>query len=156
MNKQARLNYWVNHPGIIEYMAPGYIFFDASGFFRDSENIMLTHPQGVMLFFRERWNGPAWRGHYLFGDRLRGRRAKNVAERMLNTVFTRHEAAAIFGTIWVGNRPARLMTRALGFEPTGHGSVDYYGRPTVDYFLSRGMWRSLPWSTRECWNEGVQ
>jgi hypothetical protein len=148
MQERAIINYWVNHPAIVGHVAPGYGYLDASGFFLNPRNVMLHHPRGCMLFFHDE---RGYKGHYLFGDRLRGKEAKDVACKMVNTIFTRYKAPAIFGSILRGNRPARVMTRAIGLTPTGTVSSDNLGRPCVDYCLARETWERLPYKSAGCW-----
>lgn len=140
----ARLNFWVNHPDILPFVAPGFAAFDASPFFNEPRNVMLEHAHGLGLFFYA--GDGVYEGHYLFGPKLRGREALHTAQRMISEVFTRHGATAILGKVARDHRPARVLTRALGFVPFGRGSVDSFNRPCVDYRLTREQWAKLPWA----------
>lgn len=140
----AVLNLWLNRPDILAVIAPGFDLLDASGFFDNPRNVMLEHPHGISLFFYQ--SAGVYHGHYVFGDKLRGKAAIKAAKTMLNEVFTKYGAEVILGQTPSENRPARVVNRALGFIPYGSGSVDSFNRPCVDYVLTRKRWEQLPWA----------
>lgn len=144
--RAAVLNFWMNQPEIVSVIAPGFELSDWSIFFDNPRNVMLEHPHGIALFFYE--GDGAYDGHYVFGPKLRGKKALVVAKGMINVIFTRYNATTILGHVATVNRPARVVTRALGFVPTGHGSVDTFHRPCVDYVLTRSQWERLPWAVK--------
>lgn len=144
--RAAVLNHWLNSPEILPIIAPGMQTVDTSPFFDNPRNIMLEHKFGVSVWFYE--GDGVYDGHYVFGPNLRGKEALDVARDMVNEVFTRYHAKTILGQVAVGNRPARTVTRALGFSRYGRGSVDTFNRPCVDYVLTRDEWKRQPWALK--------
>jgi hypothetical protein len=145
--QEAILNFWLNQPAILDAVAPGFETIDASAFFDNPRNVMLEHPHGIAVFFYK--GAGVYDGHYLFGPNLRGKAAIEVAKSMLSTLFTSYGALTILGQTPRENRPARMVTRALGFLPYGNGSVDTFNRPCVDYVLTRERWEQLPWAEKK-------
>lgn len=144
--RAAVLNLWINKDYILPVIAPGFSLIDASSFFDNPRNVLLEHPHGVSVWFYK--GGGVFDGHFLFGDKLRGKKALVAARGMLNRVFTEHCAETILGQTPRDNRPARVVSRALGFVPYGSGSVDSFNRPCVDYVLTRTEWQRQPWALK--------
>lgn len=114
-------------------LAPGFSRVDMTAFFERPGNIMLGDADGIALFGLV---APGvYEGHYLFP----GRASIDKCRKFLSTVFDSHYADAILGHVPVENRPARAMTRALGFTRQGT-SVSLSGRSCVDYVLERHSW----------------
>lgn len=144
--RAAVLNFWLNEPFILAELAPGFAVIDASSFFDEPRNVMLEHDHGISLWFYK--GGGVYEGHYAFGPKLRGKDALQAARAMLNAIFTRYSAETILGQVTVGNRPARTVTRSLGFSRYGRGSVDTSNRPCVDYVLTRTEWQRQSWALK--------
>lgn len=126
----------VNRPHVLASVAPGFDGLDMSAFFESPFNICLGDAHGMALFVHI--GDGVYEGHYVLPDLpgiLRMRRARVYLRRM----FTTHRAKAIVGVVPVDNSPARTVTRALGFTPTGT-SVSASGRSCVDYVLERATW----------------
>jgi hypothetical protein len=60
-----------------------------------------------------------WEGHYLFLPEGRGKLARDLALGMIEAFMLEAGRPSLWGRILVGNRPARLFTRSLGFVSAG-------------------------------------
>lgn len=150
--RQAIINLWANDVSIQPHVAPGFPLMDYGTFFDNPRNVMTEHKHGIALFIYI-GNGD-FDGHFLFGPNLRGKDAVSAAQAMINDIFTVHHANSILGKTPVENRPARLVSRALGFIPYGRGSVDTFNRPCVDYVLSRNEWMHQSWASLKEQDDG--
>ncbi len=78
-------------------------------------NICLVDDNDFALFTLE-YPGFYW-GHYCFESR--GKEAKQKGLFFLREMFTKHGAKLIGGLTPIENKPARWMTRQLGFKSYG-------------------------------------
>ena len=118
----------------------GYTDIDLSGFFERPGNVALGNDKGVALFAYLGRN--KWEGHYIFSSEMSGDESIVLAREILDLMFTKLNASAILGQVLADNRPARHLTRALGFAPVGT-SVSPSGRSCVNYKLERAHWAAL-------------
>ncbi len=132
------LNRIANEP--YNQQALGYEHIDLSGFYNRPGNIAIGTDQGVGLF--SYFGHGKWMGHYLFSSGLSGVDTIGLARSIIDKVFTLEPASAILGQTPEGNKPARMLTRALGFAPVGT-STTASGRSCVNYKLERSHWAAL-------------
>ena len=133
----VKLNRIVNHPDILPYVAPGYEEYDLADFILDRENIVLRVGPAFSLF-ECRVDGE-FEGHFLFPPEWRGKRALSAAKKMLQEMFTTYDVSTINGHVPRGHRAARVLTRALGFQPVG-ASRNNADQDCVHYVLRREEW----------------
>lgn len=88
---------------------------DCEEWVRNTNNVMLREGDSTGIFAYE-YPG-VYTGHYFF--RVRGRRAIDLANKMLAAAFNDYGANAIRGMTKTDNRPALWITRQLGFKSYG-------------------------------------
>lgn len=101
--------------------------FDFEEWVEDENNVALEEGDNIGVFEFE-YPG-VFSGHYFFAT-ARGRKAKDLAIRMLTEMFSQHGARTIKGMTPVENKAARWMTRQLGFKSYG-----VFDTPVGDYEL---------------------
>lgn len=131
------LNWVVNQPEVLPFLAPGYENVNMAAFFKNPKNIMLGDDRGLVLFGHV--GDGIYEMHYLFTHALRGRKALLAIKTALKAMFTKYGAVKIVGNTPRDNQPARVMNRALGGIPIGT-SKDAQGRPCTTYMLERSKW----------------
>jgi hypothetical protein len=97
--------------------------FDAVAWLSDRDNVALQEGDSIGIFV---YNYPGvYTGHYFFSEH-RGKEAKSLAIKMLSEMNKTHGAKLIRGITELDNRPARWMTRQLGFK--SYGLIEDHGR----------------------------
>lgn len=126
----------LNHPDIRPAMG-GDGWLDAELL---PPHIYLGDERGGMLFI-ENATG-IYEVHYLFTAEIRGGEALKIASGMILALMLDHDAKMIWGSVPIGNRPARIFTRKLGF--TSLGIRERLDKSFEDFVLRR-EWVS--WAT---------
>lgn len=138
------LNYVVNQPEVLPFVAPGCEYLDMEPFFNNPANVMLGDERGLVIFAA--LGDASYEGHYLLTRALPAAQRLPFLRACLVAMFTEHNAHAIRGKTPRDNRAARIVNRALGFLPVG-SALDNTGRPCTYYVLERATWvRSLDFS----------
>jgi len=89
--------------------------FDYEGWVKNTNNLMYEEDGSVGLLTYE-YPG-VYSGHWFF--KVRGKEALDLAWRILNEVFTNHNAQAIRGLTKVSLPAARWAARRVGFKSYG-------------------------------------
>lgn len=79
------------------------------------QSLALEEDGNVGMF--EQFSSGVYTGHYFFRDR--GKKAKDLAIRMMDKVFADYGVEILRGLTPIDNRPAQWMTRHLGFKDYG-------------------------------------
>lgn len=110
----------------------------------DDDGISLIEGEDSAVFLFEKPG--VFSGHYFFSE-ARGRAAINLANRMLNEMFSKHGARLIAGLTPVENRAATWITRQLGFSSQGVVDQPDVGPATI-FTLTREEFyeRNTPWA----------
>lgn len=97
-----------NYPDLVQS-------FDCFAWLTDTRNIALQEEDSFGLF---EWTEPdIYIGHYFFN--VHGKDAIDLAERMLDKMFSEHKAKVIHGMTPKNNKAALWITRRLGFKSLG-------------------------------------
>jgi hypothetical protein len=114
---------------------------DYAPFYFKPDTILIGDRRGVVALDYAGDGVYVW--HWVLGPEARGKAGVELGRRAIKEVFTRPWVKAIRGRTPRDFRAARLMNRALGARPVGK-SVDFAGRPCVDYLLEREQCLSQP------------
>lgn len=111
------------------YSKYGHLF-DDDGFTEEyvdsTEHRFYEYGVDAGAFFHD--GNRVWSCHYLCNSR--GRKAMDATKAVLTDFFTNEDAVAVTGLIKDNNRPAKILTRKVGF--TSLGKITY---PEGDYEL---------------------
>jgi hypothetical protein len=95
---------------------------DPIAWISDPNNIVLVNEDGDVALFEPRVKGQ-YSGHYFFKNR--GRAAIKAGKAFLDELFnTCYNIGAVTGFCPIDNKPARWMSRQIGF--TSYGPVDLH------------------------------
>lgn len=137
---QASLRALFMVPEIMKAHAPELARKLAAGVMAVPGRIVMGDVDGMVVFYHE--GGGRYDGHYLFPPWTRGKDILTRGRAFIRTMFTEHGATALRGQTPLGNRPARMVNRALGFVPVGE-AANTEGQRCIQYELTRERWRNL-------------
>lgn len=105
---------------------------DASEFMKRATTILTDHGG----FFLEPITSAVFEAHMFFSESGRGAECVRAARDGLRYAFREMGAAVVFGRIPIDDRPARLITRIIGFKADGVRPREP-GGPLVEWFQMR-------------------
>lgn len=124
------LNRIANDPGVRPMMG-GHGDMDFTAFLADRRNIALQADDGCAFFD---WSGPGiYQMHTMWLAAARGKKAKDLIEKMATEMFDLHGARLIWAQTPAGHKPVRLLARLCGFKSQGMGEHMQLG--PVEYFI---------------------